>query len=143
MSLRLFPDVNVWVALHHQAHTHHERALEWFEQLDPQSSLVFCRQTQIGLFHLLTSAMVMGDEVLTQRQCWTLYQQWISAGKASLQSEPIEVAQTFEQHTTTDSSSPKEWVDAYLAAFAETAGLTLVTFDRTLAGKTKGAVLLG
>ena len=42
-----------------------------------------------------------------------------------------------------DSVSPKMWMDAYLAAFAETAGLTLVTFDRALAGKVKGAMLLG
>ena len=40
-------------------------------------------------------------------------------------------------------ASPKTWMDAYLAAFAETAGLTLVTFDRALAGKTKGSILLG
>jgi hypothetical protein len=39
--------------------------------------------------------------------------------------------------------APKLWADAYLAAFAEAAGLTLVTFDRALAGKVKGAVLLG
>ncbi len=143
MSLRLFPDVNVWVALHHQVHTHHVKALEWFERLDPQSTLVFCRQTQIGLFRLLTTATVMGGEILTQRQCWTLYRQWISAGKALLQSEPIEVGPIFEQRTTVDASSPKDWADAYLAAFAEAAGLTLATFDRALASKAKGAVLLG
>jgi predicted nucleic acid-binding protein len=33
-------------------------------------------------------------------------------------------------------------MDAYLAAFAETAGVQLVTFDRALAAKVKGAVLL-
>ena len=143
MNSRLFPDVNVWVALHHRVHTHHEKALDWFERLDPQSTLVFCRQTQIGFFRLLTTAMVMGDEILTQQQCWTLYRQWISAGKASLQSEPIKVGPIFEQRSTIDASSPKEWTDAYLAAFAEAAGLTLVTFDRALAGKAKGAVLLG
>jgi len=39
--------------------------------------------------------------------------------------------------------APKQWADAYLAAFAEAANLTLVTFGRVLAGKAKGAVLLG
>ena len=29
--------------------------------------------------------------------------------------------------------SPKVWNDAYLAAFARTAGLTLITFDRGFA----------
>jgi predicted nucleic acid-binding protein len=34
-------------------------------------------------------------------------------------------------------------MDAYLTAFAERAELTLVTFDRALAAKAQGAVLLG
>jgi predicted nucleic acid-binding protein len=33
-------------------------------------------------------------------------------------------------------------MDAYLAAFAETSNMTLVTFDRVLAGKVDGVVLL-
>jgi predicted nucleic acid-binding protein len=48
----------------------------------------------------------------------------------------------FKARTDSNQVSPKVWNDAYLAAFAEAAGLTLVTFDRALAGKTKGAVLL-
>jgi len=32
--------------------------------------------------------------------------------------------------------------DAYLAAFAEAAKVTLVTFDRALASKVKGSILL-
>jgi hypothetical protein len=143
MSSRHFPDVNVWVALHHQIHEHHERSLAWFDGLGAKDTLVFCRQTQMGLFRLLTTDAVMGDEVLTQRQCWTLYRQWISGGKAKLENEPATVSQAFEQRTMADASSPKEWMDAYLAAFAETAGIQLVTFDRALAAKVKGAVLLG
>jgi predicted nucleic acid-binding protein len=33
-------------------------------------------------------------------------------------------------------------MDAYLAAFAEAGGLTLVTFDGALAGRTLGSILL-
>jgi len=142
MNLQLLPDVNVWVALHHQLHEHHESALAWFDALDTEYALVFCRQTQMGFFRLLTTDAVMGDEVLTQRECWALYRQWISDGKASLENEPATVSQVFEQRTMADASSPKEWMDAYLAAFAETAGVQLVTFDRALAAKVKGAVLL-
>src|SRR5580704_8601184 len=142
MNSPLLPDVNVWVALHHQIHEHHESALVWFESLDAERTLVFCRQTQMGLFRLLTTDAVMGDETLTQRQCWTLYRQWISGGKASLESEPATVSQAFEQRSMADAASPKEWMDAYLAAFAETAEVQLVTSDRALAAKVKGAVLL-
>jgi predicted nucleic acid-binding protein len=38
--------------------------------------------------------------------------------------------------------SPKIWADSYLAAFAVAGNLTLVTMDRALAAKVKGAVLL-
>lgn len=143
MNSRLFPDVNVWVALHHQIHAHHEAALRWFEALGPDSTLIFCRQTQMGLFRLLTTEAVMGDEALTQRACWALYRQWIAGGKARLESEPAGTGQVFERRTAAESSSPKTWTDAYLAAFAEAGKLTLVTFDQALAGKAKGAVLLG
>jgi uncharacterized protein len=143
MTLRLFPDVNVWVALHHELHSHHGAASAWFETIEPESTMVFCRQTQIGMFRLLTTEAVMGDEALTQQGCWTLYRRWISGRKAELLSEPAGVGSAFERRTTTNTTSPKTWMDAYLAAFAETAHLTLVTFDHALAAKVKGAVLLG
>lgn len=143
MNSQLFPDVNVWVALHHQIHAHHEAAMRWFGALAPGSVLVFCRQTQLGLFRLLTTGAVMGDETLTQRECWALYRKWISEGNARLASEPAGAGRIFEQRTTADHLSPKTWTDAYLAAFAESGRLTLVTFDQALAGKVEGSVLLG
>lgn len=143
MSSRLFPDINVWVALHHELHSHHTIALEWFEGLEPEDTLVFCRQTQMGFFRLLTTEAVMGDEVLTQRQCWMLYRQWIARRKAILAYESQAAGMIFERRSQSESPSPKEWMDAYLAAFAEAGRLTLVTMDRALAGKAKGAVLLG
>lgn len=143
MSSLLLPDVNVWIAMHHQVHSHHQIVLEWFNALSPESALVFCRQTQMGFFRLLTTDSVMGDEALTQRQCWALYQRWISGGKAKLAPEPPGVSPIFKQRTSNDTASPKEWMDAYLAAFAEAGNLTLVTMDRALATKAEGAVLLG
>jgi toxin-antitoxin system PIN domain toxin len=142
MSLRLFPDVNVWVALHHLAHEHHKVALRWYEALSPQTKLVYCRQTQLGLFRLLTNETVMGDEALTQRECWELYRKWLRGGGAYMLAEPKGVEVAFERRASSDDFSTKAWSDAYLAAFAETGQMTLVTFDRALAGKVEGAVLL-
>lgn len=142
MSLRLFPDVNVWVALHHLAHEHHKVALGWYEALPPQTKLVYCRQTQLGLFRLLTNETVMGDEALTQRECWELYQKWLRGGGAYLLAEPEGIGVAFERRSCSNSFSTKAWSDAYLAAFAETGRMTLVTFDRALAGTVEGAVLL-
>jgi toxin-antitoxin system PIN domain toxin len=142
-SMRLhFPDVNVWLALHYEFHPHHRAAKAWFENPDQQSVLIFCRQTQLGMFRLLSTESVMGTEALSQRQCWTLYERWIESGRAELWSEPAGLEGTFQRDSNTEEQSPKRWTDAYLGAFAEAAELTLVTFDRALAGKTKGAVLL-
>ncbi|MGB8096129.1 MAG: TA system VapC family ribonuclease toxin [Terracidiphilus sp.] len=142
MTFSLLPDVNIWVALHHTRHLHHQKALEWFEALDPMQVLVFCRQSQIGLFRLLTTAAAMGDETITQRQCWAIYDRWIEGGRAVELTEPAGLALAFRSRTEVTAPAPKTWTDAYLAAFAETAELTLVTFDRALAGKTKQALLL-
>jgi len=99
-------------------------------------------RAQLGLFRLLTTVAVMGNETRTPRQCWMLYEQWIIAGRAVLQSEPAEIEAAFRTRTLAADPAPKTWTDAYLAAFAETARLTLVTFDKALAGKTKAALLL-
>jgi uncharacterized protein len=117
-------------------------AQAWFDGLDEQM-LVFCRQTQLGFFRLLTNPAVMGDETVTQRQCWAIYEDWLVGGRAVLQAEPPGIEAAFRARTLALEPAHKTWLDAYLAAFAEAAGLTLVTFDRTLAGKVKGAVLLG
>lgn len=143
MTSWLLPDVNVWVALHHQLHAQHRAALGWFNALDEGSTLVFCRQTQLSLFRLLTTNAVMGNETLTQRECWSLYARWLAGGRAQERPEPPGIQQAFRARTMAKEPAPKTWMDAYLAAFAEAAGLTLVTFDKTMAGKAKGALLLG
>jgi toxin-antitoxin system PIN domain toxin len=143
MTSSIFPDVNVWLAINHKIHVHHTVAMRWFAALDDSTTFAFCRQTQMSFFRLMTTKAVLGQEVLTQRQCWAIYDHWINGGKAILAEEPVSLNTALRQRTSLDSPSPKTWMDAYLAAFAEAANLTLVTFDRALAGKVKGAVLLG
>ncbi len=142
MTSWLLPDVNVWLALHAKRHEHHRAAQDWFDALDEHHTLLFCRQTQLGFFRLLTNPVVMEEETLTQRQCWAIYQEWLGEGRAVLQREPAEIEAAFRARTSAAEAATKTWTDAYLAAFAETADLTLVTFDKALASKTKGALLL-
>jgi toxin-antitoxin system PIN domain toxin len=143
MNSPLFPDVNVWIALNSEVHAHHATAKRWYDSLPTSTTIVFCRQTQLGLFRILTTAAVMGQEVQTQLQCWRIYDQWISTGQVAWADEPGNLEAELRALTAGAVSSPKTWMDAYLAAFAEAANLALVTFDRALAGKVKGAVLLG
>jgi uncharacterized protein len=143
MNSQLFPDVNVWVALNHGQHQHNAAAKRWYEAIPDSARLVFCRQTQLGLFRLLTTIAVMGDETVTQHGCWQIYDQWASTGQLVWADEPRTLEIPLRQLTAGSDSSPKAWMDAYLTAFAESAELILVTFDRALAAKVKGAVLLG
>lgn len=136
------PDVNVWLALHFERHEHHRIAHAWFNALDEQQPLHFCRQTQLGFFRLLTTPAVMGTDALLQRQSWAIYDEWLARGRAIHQPEPSGIEMAFRARTLSAEPAPKSWMDAYLAAFAETTHLTLVTFDRGLAGKVTGAVLL-
>ncbi|MGA2569108.1 MAG: TA system VapC family ribonuclease toxin [Terracidiphilus sp.] len=143
MTSPLFPDINVWVALNFEMHAHHATAKQWYEATPSSATIVFCRQTQLGLFRILTTSTVMGQEVLTQQGCWQIYDRWISTGQVAWADEPRDLEVGLRALTAGATPSPKTWMDAYLAAFAEAAQLTLVTFDRALAERARGAVLLG
>jgi uncharacterized protein len=138
----LFPDINVWVALTHGAHVHHFVAHDWFESVEDDVQLCFCRFTQLGLLRLLTAAAVMGDDVLTQRAAWRVYDRWLQDDRVSFASEPSGLDRRFRALSRSTHAAPKAWADAYLAAFAEAAPMTLVTFDRAFRGKVASLVLL-
>ncbi|MGO4883002.1 MAG: TA system VapC family ribonuclease toxin [Bryobacteraceae bacterium] len=127
-----FPDVNVWLALTHSRHVHHSVASMWFESAG-DSSLFFCRFTQLGLLRLLTNPQVMEEEIMTQRGAWAAYHRWFEDGRVAFMPEPAsaEFEHFFHSASLRERPATKLWADAYLAAFARTAGLRLVTFDRT------------
>ncbi len=139
----VFPDVNVWLALSTPDHQHFAVAWNWYMALSDESVLAFCRFTQLGLLRLLTTRSVMGQGTLTQAEAWQAYDRWIEAAGAEFAEEPDGLEPIFRSLSGTQQASPKEWADGYLAAFAEAAQLTLVTFDKALAAKVKGAALLG
>jgi len=84
----------------------------------------------------------MGQGTLTQEQAWEAYDRLLATTGAKFAEEPAGMESRFRSRSGAEQASPKEWADAYLATFAEAAQLTLVTFDRALAGKAKGSVLL-
>jgi hypothetical protein len=139
----LFPDINVWVALTHAAHVHHVVATDWFASLDSDVHLGFCRFTQLGFLRLLTSSAGMGEEALSQVDAWNVYDRWLADDRVSMLEEPGGLDRRFRALTRRRQASPKAWADAYLAAFAQTAQATLVTFDQGFRGLTKPLALPG
>lgn len=140
--LSLFPDVNVWIALTYEGHVHQAAARAWFGSLVPGARLFFCRITQLGFLRLLTSETVMGREVLSQLEAWAAYDRWLQDDRVSFLAEPEGLEDAFRAMSRLPHPAPKDWADSYLAAFASTANLTLVTFDRALHGKAKLSAIL-
>ena len=127
------PDVNFWLALILSKHTHHNAAQAWLEGENERASLHFCRATQQGLVRLLTTAAVFspyGNRPLTNREAWEVYAQFKKDERIAFAQEPPGIEATWKILATLDASSPKLWMDAYLAAFAITGEMRLVTLDR-------------
>jgi toxin-antitoxin system PIN domain toxin len=139
-----FPDVNVWIALAYEGHQHHASATAWFAKLNG-GAVYFCRFTQLGLLRLLTHPSVMQEDVRSQTEAWLAYDSFLQDERVSFHNEadPEPIESAFRKLTSSSRSLSQQWPDAYLAAFARVAGLTLVTFDRGLRQMAAGnAVLL-
>ncbi|MGH9434506.1 MAG: TA system VapC family ribonuclease toxin [Terriglobia bacterium] len=133
-----FPDINVWLALTYRGHQHHAVAVAWFGRVEGGQA-VFCRFTQLGFLRLLTHPAVLRDEVNTQQKAWNVYDQLSSDARVIFypEVEPERVEAVLRTLTATSRFAPQQWPDAYLAAFARVADLTLVTLDKAL-GKLAG-----
>lgn len=139
----LFPDVNVWIALTYERHIHHPVARSWFEALNPDARLFFCRITQLGFLRLLTTEAVMGrDEVLSQTEAWRVYDRWLEDERISFLLEPATLEASFRALSRSRQPAPKDWADSYLAAFAASSDLTLVTLDQSLHRRVRRSTLL-
>lgn len=136
------PDVNVWLALLLEDHVHRASAVAWW-RVDRSEAIVFVRFTQIAVLRLLTTPAAMNQKPLTMSAAWAAYDQLFADTRVGLAQEPHGVGALFRANSNLQSGSPKVWADAWLLAFAESAGATLVTFDQALASRAASAVLLG
>lgn len=126
-------DSNVWLSLALSAHVHHRAARDWLATITEPRSALFCRATQLSVLRLLTTAAVLapyGNPPLTNRQAWETYQAFAADDRIGLVDiEPVDVEAAWVEFAAKAGASPKLWMDAYLAAFAHSAGYTLVTTD--------------
>jgi toxin-antitoxin system PIN domain toxin len=137
--MTFLPDVNVWIALAVIEHEHHEPAAKWFESVG-DNDLAFCRVSQMGLLRLLTNAHVMKDDQLTPSGAWQLSDRLFEQAKAIFEPEPEDLEEVWRGLTDTSKPQTNFWTDAYLAAFAQATGCTLVTFDRGVSRYKKTAI---
>jgi toxin-antitoxin system PIN domain toxin len=131
MNTLNFLDANVWLALLWGRHMHSERAREWLESV-PEEKFFYGRFTQLTVLRLLSSAAVMGPDVIKMSQAWDLWDKVCADDRVAYLSEPGTLEPEFRRQSKLGTTSPKVWADAYLLAFATVSGLKLVTFDRAL-----------
>lgn len=125
-------DSNVWVALAITDHIFHRLARDWFYALPLANRAVFCRSTQQTFLRLLSTPTIFQPYALpapSNQQAWATYEQWSSEGRVSFVEEPPGLDAQWQILSARPTSSPKLWMDSYLAAFAIAGGYQLVTLD--------------
>ena len=128
----MLPDVNVWLALAFEVHAHHGTARTWFDSVGVRTAL-WCRVTQQGFLRLASNPSVFGAEALTLRDAWSCYDALSGDERTGFVAESAGLERLWREYASSRTYSPKVWTDAYLVAFAASAGLTMVTFDRAIA----------
>jgi uncharacterized protein len=122
------PDVNLWLALSVADHPHHERAKRyWYEE--SAERLAFCRVTALGFLRLCTNDKVMGGVPLSVQEAWEAYKVLCRLPEVLLAPEPPDCETVLEHWLLRTNPPPRMWTDAYLAAFALSSGMRLVSFD--------------
>jgi toxin-antitoxin system PIN domain toxin len=130
------PDINVWLALAFQAHTHHASAKNWFDGIS-SAPCSLCRFTQQGLLRLASNRTVLGRHAVTLAKAWLIYDALLNDPRVNFVPEPAQLETDWRHYTQRKTRSPKVWNDAYLAAFAKAGAYEIVTFDQAF-GQFKG-----
>lgn len=123
-------DVNFLAPLCYAHHTQHVIARNWMQQHDVPRAFAICRVSQIGLLRLLCTAAVMREDTLSAAEAWHVYDALMHDDRFVFFSEPSGLDAALRRFSSSHRPATRLWTDAYLAAFATTAGLQLVTFDQ-------------
>ena len=124
-------DINVWLALAFDSHKHHQAAAAWFDGAADETCC-FCRMTQAGFLRLASTPQVMMDQALTLDAAWRVYDDLYADPRVVFAEEPAGIESLWRTLTRDKTFSPKIWNDAYLAAFAQSVDLEVVTLDKGL-----------
>ncbi|SRR5579883_1678571 len=141
MNSLSFLDANVLLALLTADHVHRAPAKAWWDG-EESSAIGLCRITQLAILRLLTTASVMNGKPLTMDAAWRAYDRLRDDDRVTFLEEPAEIEAHFRAESTWKTVSPKLWADAYLTAFARHVSARIVTFDRALARRSPGSILL-
>jgi toxin-antitoxin system PIN domain toxin len=125
-------DANVWLPILVGRHQHHAVATAWWRERQA-ATCCWCRPIQQTILRLLTNRTVMGDDTLTPAAAWLVWEKLVLDERtAFLPLEPTGLDSAWHNNIATRAATPKLWMDAFLAAWADAADIALVTFDAGL-----------
>ena len=126
-------DTSVWLAAVFTTHPFHPKARQYLLQATPAEPAVFCRSTQQSFLRLAsTPALLMayGATGLSNRDALLALGALMALPQVDERDEPPGTFALWQRIAARDSASPKVWMDAYLAAFAISGGLRMVSLDQ-------------
>lgn len=123
------PDVNVWLALTLADHPRHERARRYWRE-ESAEWLAFCRITAMGFLRLSTNDKAMAGSPLSAPEAWHAYAAFRRLPEVLPAPEPPDCEPALENRVLGKDMTSRMWTDACLAAFAQSGGMRLVSFDQ-------------
>ena len=100
--------------------------------LSEANPAVFCRATQQSFLRLLTTAALAnqyGVAGLTNDDALLLLDRFMASSITVFREEPPGLLAVWRRLASRPTPAPRLWMDAYLAAFALTGGLGIITLD--------------
>jgi toxin-antitoxin system PIN domain toxin len=104
-----------------------------YSSVSDRRPAIFCRSTQQSFLRLASTPAVLhqyGAASFTNDDALDALNEFLALPTVSYRDEPSGVVPLWHRLGGRRSAAPKVWMDAYLAAFAIAADLTMVTFDR-------------
>lgn len=129
----LLLDTNVWVALTFTSHPRHSAAAALFAEASSRAPACFCRATEQSFLRLSSTPAILaayGASGLTNADALRVFLAFTALPQVRTLSEPAKLTALWHKLAGIPTTSPKVWMDAYLAAFAISSDLTFVTLDQ-------------
>ncbi|MFI0401670.1 MAG: TA system VapC family ribonuclease toxin [Cyanobium sp.] len=126
-------DSNVWLAAAFAAHPAHAVARRVLLLASAEEPALWCRATQQSFLRLASTPVITqayGVPKATNGDAWAAFQAFLALPQVDVIDEPPELGRFWCQLGAIEQAAPKRWMDAYLAAFAITAGLPLISLDQ-------------
>ena len=126
-------DTNIWIALAFSAHPHHKLASKVFAEASADNLAYYCRSTEQSFLRIATTPQVLrayGCEGFRNQDAMELIKKHHLHPLIGFLREPEGIREKWYELAKLPSSSPKVWMDAYLASFAIYEEQELITMDR-------------